>query len=176
MLKMIRGVRKEDWGNALQWLGYTVGPGALPFWGLYFLLLLWAQQISTSQFVGHGELAVYSAGLVATAIPQLIKAFRGSSFGPPKTLFFLALLHLLVSGVLFAGVTLATTLSQSVVTIDQSVLAKASVILLILGVVIGFLAALLDSFMAGPGILAMQQEDEDTLRAQFKRKLGGNNG
>ncbi len=173
MRKMLQGMRKEDWTNALQWLGYTVGPGALPFWGLYVLLLLWARQITLIQFLGHGELAVYSAGLVATAIPQLIKAFRGSPFGPPMALFYFAVAHLLLSAVLFAGVTLTALPGLPVLDLDQAVLIKLSLVLLGLGLVIGFLAALLDSYMAGPGILAMQHAGEDALRAQFKKKLGG---
>lgn len=170
---MFKDMRRDDWGNAFHWLGYTLVPGALPFWGLYFLLLLWAQQIDLMQFIGHGQLAVYSAGLVAAAIPQLIKALRDSPLGPPRSLLFTALGHLLVSAILFAGVTLATSLPDATLGLNTKFLAFASFVLLAIGIAIGFVAALLDSFMSGPGILRIQPATEDALRAQFKRKLGG---
>lgn len=78
ILAAMRRCGKDGWTHALSYASWT-GVGTLPLWGLAFILVLSSRPITLEAIAGKGELALYSAAIVAGALHIVNKGVKLSS-------------------------------------------------------------------------------------------------
>jgi len=78
ILAAMRRCGRDGWTHGLFYAGWTA-LGTLPLWGLLFILVLLSRPLSLEAVAGKGELALYSAAIVAGALRVVNKEVKLSS-------------------------------------------------------------------------------------------------
>jgi hypothetical protein len=170
--EIVRLARPHHWAEARQWLVYMLVGGCLPFWGTSFLLLVFAVRPSASELLGRGELAVFSAGLLASAIPILRKKVKRSPVEQPEGLLTTCIVLLLPAALTFAAVTLADNF-KSLPTPHPVAILVVSVLLFLTSLVIGFFTELINNVRHDPDIVVLDAGEQEKLRSRFVSALEG---
>jgi hypothetical protein len=158
---------KEHWLQARHWLYYTVGVGCIPFWGIVWLYWLIAKQLQLSMFVGEAQLAVYAAGLLAPAMPVIIRDIKDSPFKQPA--WFLVVAVVSVAAIAF---TFAAAVTNEDVSVTR--LAIASFLFFFLSIVMGFFVELINNVRSDPDVIAVQRKQLEKLSGQVRKSLEDN--
>ena len=157
----IMATESEDWQDGIMWLVYTLLGGLFPFWGSAILLLLFNKWQGINPFVDHGEFAIYSAPLLAIA---LFVANRKSSGFQSRGLFsIIAVICLLFSSFLFAGVSSIDFFAPIKISLNLGFLRKASLYLFFISVLEAFVAYVFDLSRPVPNLEGLKQHNLNEL-------------
>lgn len=80
LISAIRATNRQHWFDSGKWLGWAVLGGLLPLWGGWFLLMLFKHRERWPELISHGELAIYSAAFLASAIYVIQRDVGNISF------------------------------------------------------------------------------------------------
>jgi len=140
LINALKTSSKETWIETFLWMGYTLGVSLVPVWGGFVLLNLWGKWQDLFTFFIHGELALYSASLLASAFYTLDKIKK-------RGLLFFAWVLLFISLILFTGVTASSIQIQPniFIPINRNFLIKISIPTYILSIFITFIAVFLEN-------------------------------
>jgi hypothetical protein len=180
LIDLLKNSRKQHWMKALQWLYYTGVFGALPFWGVALLLWFFSQRVGADLLTRDAELAVYSAGLLASAIPIMKKETQGLSFRRPGWFLDLAMLLVVICALVFAAVTLvdrttpaaAGTLNKWF--INDARILLISVVLAGVSLALCFLTELTEAIVSDTDLRQIHAQEIDTLGDRLREKRGTN--
>lgn len=170
----VRVARPHHWADAGEWLMFVFIGGCLPFWGVAFLFLLFSQHYSVDQLVGRGELAVFSAGILSSAIPIVTRRVKQPTLDHPRWSIAACMALLLLCALTLSAVTLTERFAPTLKP-DPSILAIVSLLLLACSLTIGFFAELISSIRSDPNYQVIGSEREQDLRERFARALEGRN-
>jgi hypothetical protein len=164
----IKASTKQHWWDTILWFLFTVLVSLLPVWGSCIIFGLFSLPIKFETFISGGEFAIYSAALLAPVLYTILKEL-GAPFRPRTIVGLLAIVFLMVSAILFAGVTAGTRTSEgsSPIKINIAFLATVSVILFILSAILTFFVKLIDTIAAAPDIYDMRTKETETLSKRF---------
>ncbi len=98
---------KEKWPAGVGWLGYNL-LGMIPLWGFALIMLFFQRNPSWFEPFDHGQLFLYSTGFLAPSLYVLLKERKITQFPYRGQFTFVLIAALLVSGLLFTGITLAS--------------------------------------------------------------------
>lgn len=174
LLEVYRLARPHHWKSARQWLLYLVAGGCLPFWGPPVVLGLFEKVMPWDQVTGRGELALFGAGVIASAIPLMRRRVDGARVEYPEYMFFGSIVLLMVSGLLLATVTISETFPG--LDLSKRMLVAVSVFMFLSSVLIGFAAEIVNSVRTDPDIMNLVSDQEEALRKRFLRDMEGANG
>ena len=164
----------EDWNSAGVWLAFTVGGGFLPFWiGLLAVWALSRQPVDWANFLVHGELAIYSASLIAATTRLIAKDVAAGPFVHRQLFTLVALIAMISAVVLYALIKAALFLHLQN-TVNESFILRFSIPLIIVSLVFSFLVYILDH-QRGINFRELAREEEEELGREFD-KLGGEDG
>jgi hypothetical protein len=172
----LTGATPEHWNDSVKWFVYTLVGSLLPIWGSWLLLPVLSQSVNWSDFVRHGEFALYSAAFLS---PALYLITRDVALAPfvHRQLFALSTIVLIVcSALLFAGVTAATKGSIHGIVLDENVLIKVSIPLLLLSSLVAFVVTVLDNARLRPDVRRLAAASEQQLEKDFDKTEGANGG
>lgn len=169
MFRLFRDARNVDWQHAWGWAGYTLLGGCLGFWGVaYVLFVLFAEHITWTPFVGHAELALFSAGILAPTLPIITRDLRGAKYAHPKWMLLWVVFLLLLGAITFVSVTLAEEFHHP---LHNEALISASLALSAFGFVTAFFVELGQSLSSAPNVPAEIDEQIRTLSESVSRAL-----
>jgi hypothetical protein len=162
--------------EAFSWLLYNVAGATLPIWlGGYILLPVLGKHFSWIEYSQHGELALYSAALLAPTIRVIARDVGESEFVRRQTFLFLGLILItgsvaLYSGILAVAGVLPTGAATVGTTINSLLLFRFSFSLLVMTVMISFVVRLIDyQRIEGREILDLQDANEKRLESDFDK-------
>ena len=72
----LSSARAEHVREGHYWLGFTLFGGLLPVYGGALFLWIFSSDWTPTQFVDHGEFAIYSAGLLAYALFIVVREYQ----------------------------------------------------------------------------------------------------
>ena len=162
--------------ESASWLSYTLFGGLLPFWGTALILLFVNREQPFNAYFANGELAVFCAGLIASAIPVMRRHVKDARLEHPGWFHFVSLLSLAVILILFASVTLTRQLDPITPTgssnqprLNDGVIIVASFILFFVSVTIGFFVELINNVrITATDVQEFEERREETLDAAFE--------
>lgn len=162
--------------EAFSWLLYNVAGATLPIWlGGYILLPVFGKHFSWLEYSQHGELALYSAALLAPTVRVIARDVGESEFVRRQTFLFFGLILITASVALYSGIiavagVLPAGMAMVESTINSLLLFRFSLTLLIMTVIISFVVRLIDyQRIEGREILDLQDESEKRLESDFDK-------
>src|SRR2546427_10690573 len=108
MSRIIHALQKH-WKETTNWLAFTLVGGLIPVWGGMVLFLLLSKPVFFSTFSSNGEFAIYSAAILAPSLYLIAKDRTTSNFLFRPFFSLICVVGLLLSAMLFAGVTAVHT-------------------------------------------------------------------
>jgi hypothetical protein len=94
----------------------------MPIWATLILLKLHHQPFHFNDFVRHGEFALYTATFFAPALQVVVRNIRNSKYALGTGAVLFAVVGLVFSGIIYAGVAGAAMPQQLVVPISQNLI------------------------------------------------------
>jgi hypothetical protein len=178
LIDLLKNSRQRHWMKALLWLYYTGVFGALPFWGVALILWFFSQRVGADLLTRDAELAVYSAGLLASAIPIMKKESPGVGFRRPAWFLDLAMLLVVICALVFAAVTLvdrtapvtAGTLNKWLINDDRILF--ISIVLATVSLVLCFLTELTEAIVSDTDVREIHAKEIDSLGDRLREKRG----
>lgn len=168
----VRSCGIDHWRNTGKWFAYTVGCGFLPIIiGLILVGGISTKPLNWHDFVIHGELAIYSASLIAASTRLISKDTETFPFVHREMFTLAAFLFLVLCVALYSAIKTVTLLSLSNIIRDPFIVGF-SLVLLVFSLLFSSLVFLLDQQRISPNvreIIGLQQND---LGAAFDQ-LGG---
>jgi len=162
--------------EAFSWLLYNVAGATLPIWlGGYLLLPVFGKSFSWFDYSQHGELALYSAALLAPTLRVIAKDVGESEFVLRQYFLFFSWICLTVSVALYSGVItvfglLPAGTSPTEVSLNKILLFRFSLGLFILAVAVSVLVRLIDFQRIEPKeIIDLQDASEKRLENEFDK-------
>lgn len=192
LLQALKRAKWEAWCDAGYWFFWTAF-SMMPIWLLLLLLRLFSQPISLSVFTGQGEFALYSAGILSSAIYVVTKELSlgailsslhkdhpnrtvsrvGVSFPSQRPLVAFFMVLTVVSAAIYIVSTTTSFVGQHGVQLDQSFLDWLSIAVFGVSVVLCFAVTVADnSSMDRAEILAEMRNDSKAFAEEFDA-LGG---
>ncbi|MDP2278702.1 MAG: hypothetical protein Q8K51_10810, partial [Nitrospirota bacterium] len=167
MFEPFRIATKEHWWDAIISMLFTLFGSLLPLWASYILLKVLASKFSFTDFIDHGEFALYSAALLSPALYIIGKDRTPAGF--PYRIFFILILPmgLLFATLVFSGVVFATVTQNQPLNLNKEFLRNSTVILLILSVLFPFLINVLDNIRREPDMRTIKAHEMKKLEDQF---------
>lgn len=168
--------RREHWAEAGSWLFFTLTLGALPFWGTALIYWLFSQELGYGLFDG-AELAIYSAGLLASAIPIMQRETKDSPFKHPRWFLAIALFVLVIAALVFASVTIADQAAAvhyqrpAVVTPQWNRLFGVSVVLVLSSLTLAFFTELINNIRQDVNYRRIREAEVNVLDEKVRQKL-----
>jgi len=173
--ELLAASRPQHWADARQWLFFTLAIGCLPFWGVALILWLFSQSVDPRIFVQHAELVVYSAGLLAPAIPLIQREIKDSPHKHPRWFLGVAVFMLAAAAVVLASVSLADKFKFSL-PVNADRLLWLSAVIFVASLTMGFLVEVIHNIRLDPDVRAMKDKQLDDLSAKVGKKLGEQRG
>jgi len=169
LVSVFRGFRigntvAEHWRESSKWLMYTLVGGLVPVWGGMFLFKLFSRPVSFSDFSSNGEFALYSATMLAPSLYLILKDYNSSNFLYRHTFALASVLGLLVSMILFAGVTAVHAGGMGSVNLDQRFLRWVTMLLFLVAVGVSFLVTALDNERIGIDVSKVREERANQVK------------
>lgn len=134
------------------------------------MLLLFAQSQSWIQLTGRGELALFSAGIFASAIPLMRKKVRRAAVEHAEGLFTVCITLLLAAALILSAVTLSERF-PAMPRPDGLTMVVASVSLFVVSIAIGFFVELTNNVRNDPDLVEFSRKDQEVLRVRFTEKV-----
>jgi hypothetical protein len=161
----------EQRSEAFSWLLFNVAGATLPIWlGGYLLLPVFGKHFSWLEYSQHGELALYSAALLAPTLRVIAKDVGESEFVRRQYFLFLGWICFTGSVALYSGVIAVAGMPPAQATLNGVLLFKFSLSLLILTVLISFVVRLVDFQRIQPKeILDLQEASKERLESDFDK-------
>lgn len=178
--------RGREWRDTFLWLFYTIFGGFLPIWGGWIGLRVYSQQVTPETFTKNGELAIYSASMLAASLYLIT---RKSTTGLIKDLYYLifrgkgaksflfpgqSCLSLIIYGLsglaslLFAfNLTRYIPNSLSSQVFDTSFLLNASIVIFVISFLLSLLVVLIDNFWSPRGHETQYQDEYKEIDEDF---------
>jgi hypothetical protein len=163
-------------GEAFSWLLYNVAGATLPIWlGGYVLLPVFGKHFSWTDYSKHGELALYSAALLAPTLRVIARDVGESEFVRRQSFLFFCWIFLTGSVALYSGViavygVVPGGMPPAEVSLNTVLLFRFSVSLFVLTILISFLVRLIDFQRIEPKeILEIQGASEQRLENEFEQ-------
>lgn len=167
---------KSQRSEAFSWLLYNVAGATLPIWlGGYLLLPIFGKHFSWLDYSQHGELALYSAALLAPTLRVIARDVGESEFVLRQYFLFFSWIFLTASVALYSGVITAFGLLPagtlpSDASLNKILLFRFSWVLFILAVGTSVLVRLIDFQRIEPKeILEIQSDSEKRLENAFEK-------
>ena len=166
---------RTHWRDAWSWLGYTLLGGLLPFWGTALVLLLIRRGQSFGTYFQNGELAVFCAGVLASAIPVMWRRVKDAPVEHPGSLNFLAVIGLAVALLLFASVTITRQVNLGspatpFLVLNGPAVLYVSLLLFAASICLGFLVELTNNVrLTTEDLQAFETQRETTLAQEFAK-------
>ena len=169
---LLSNTQKEDWGSGSAWVSITLFFGLLPLWGGALIFFLFSSDVSWAGMVDHGEFAIYSATLLATA---LLVVFREYKVHFTERLFWgtIAVVLLVLTLLLFSAASAADTAPDLAEQVNRSALRLLSLSVYIATVGVVFLLTVLNTALDRQDPQAAQAERMSDLAARVKELGGG---
>ena len=164
----IGSASRQHWWDTIVWFLFTVLVSLLPVWGSCIIFGLFSLPIEFQAFIKGGEFAIYSAALLAPVLYTIMREL-GAPFRPRTIVGLFAIIFLMISVILFAGVTSTARTSEgpSSIRINILFLSRVSIILFILSAILTFLVKLIDTITAAPDLYGIQAEETEMLSKKF---------
>jgi len=163
---------RDQKGNGLIWLAYTLIGGLFPLYAGIFVLLLFSS-VQLSSFVDHGEFAVYSTGLLSAALLIVLTDYGQQPF-PDKRLWAMTILGFIIIATLIFSVVATSGLDGELQEqVNLGLIRILSVGLYVLTVVLMFFVVVLDKVMPDIDKLNNLRSEGQNDLAEQVRKLGG---
>ena len=173
VLAAFRASNRGHWIDSGVWLGFTLVGGLLPLWGGSLLLAIVSRGDRWLDLISNGELALYSAAFIASAV-HLIAKEGDEPFVQRPFFLLLAVCGLLFAGIVFAGMA-TIRYAFPTLSLDRSVILWLSVPLFGASVVYAFVMNLLDNVRMSPDVQSAVAAEGKRLEEGFDR-LGEHNG
>jgi hypothetical protein len=173
LVSVLRTSERQDWWESLSWLAYSLIGGLLPLWGGLLLLYLFGHHDRWPQLISHGEFAIYSAALLAPAVYVILKQIPASGFVHQQAFVLLAFVGLLVSAILFTGVTILAESDSTFLRLNQDALFRISVPLFVVSLAFAFVVTLLDNARLNPDVRRLAEDARRRLEEQFAKTEDG---
>jgi len=163
----LAGVKSEHVLEGRYWLSYTQFGGLLPLYAGAALLWMFGSALSFGRFVDHGEFAIYSAGLLASALFVVGHEYR-TPF-PQRTFWQLVTAILLVFSVIVFAVASSADASSSdkADSFNHVALRVVSLILYAFSVATAFVLTVFKESMTVPDIEAIRGDRMAILEGKF---------
>ncbi len=182
MSGLFAAAKKEHWTTAGNWLFYAIALGALPFWGVVFIWWLFAASVPVGLFTDNAQLAVYSAGLLASAIPMMQREVKDSPFKHPRWFLGLSILVLVIGALVFTAVTLtahANNLAHGhapMFAMAGDRLLFVSIVLTAASLTLCFFTELIENIRQDINYGGVRASQVNALGAKVKKLMEGENG
>lgn len=173
---------KAHWKDARTWLYYTLFGGLLPFWGTGLILYFINRSQPLAAYLSNGELAVFCAGLLTSALPTMRRRIKDASIDHPEWLHLTSLVGIAIVLVLFASVTIARQVSAGNVTpraieLDNHAILVTSLGVFVVSVAVCFMVEVIHNVRLSPAdVKAIAERREDELTLNFHRMRETTNG
>ena len=145
---------------------YTLIGSLLPLWGGAILIRGLGQWQGWSFFWQHGELAIYSATLLAPTVYLITRDYKMIG---KRILLLITVVFLITATLLFAGVKSCELYER---TVDLRFLTHATIYVFLISIVISYLANVFEYARLDADIQKARREDLNTLEEDFNRLRG----
>ena len=132
--------RSENWSDGGNWLLFTLIGGLLPVWGGAIILVLFGNEVSFASFTDHGEFAIYSAGLLASALLVVMREYR-ARFRERAILGLLSLVLIIIATLIFTAASAGE--NETTLNVNRTIMRNASVTLYCITVILTFFLTVL---------------------------------
>ncbi len=169
----IKSSERRHWGDTGLWVVFTVVGGLIPLWATYVLLRLFSVRVDWFEFSRHGQFAIYSASLITAAV-FLVERELWQTFPRRRCFVLFLIVGLIVSALLFAGVTAAKTppADKRTIILDEVFLANTSIGLYIVSLALGTWAVFVNNVRTQLDLKATEERKISQLGKDFDA-LGG---
>lgn len=170
--QILSSAHESSWGSGGRWFFVTAILSLLPVWGGLCFFALFGQ-VELKGFVDHGEFAIYSAGLLTSALLVIFSDYTEPF--PNRTFWGLITFVLLILATLVFGAVAATQQFPALGDeLDLRLVRILSLMLYILTFLVTLLLTVLDKSMPGlEPIETRRAGDLGELEAKFKALGGG---
>jgi hypothetical protein len=174
-MKVLWSAIRRHYKETSKWLAFTLLGGLIPVWGGMLLFRLFSIKFGFATFSSNGEFALYSAAMIAPACYLIVKDYKDSIFIYRSIFTLISLGCLLVSTILFAGVTAANSMGKDQVPIrlDSNFLRLSTLLLFAVSVIISFIAMAVDTYRILPEDIRDERKEELEKLEDAFNKLGG---
>ena len=165
---VLRHSAKEDWGEAVYCLLYTILGGFMPIYLTWLFFVSLRQPISLSLFSDHGEFALYSAAFLSGSLYVVLRDFKSRIF-PSRSFFVLLFVLGIVIGVsVYMGFSYAKCF-PSVIDFNNAFLRHVSVWLLCLSCFFSFIIVVIDNTRLNADVQSLAGKAFDKLDQDFQK-------
>lgn len=172
LVSALRSTTREHWSDSGYWLLYAAVGSLFPILVGVLLQRFIVRHIEWNDFTRHGEFALYSAGLLASAFRLVLRDPGEAPFVHRQLFGLMATAGLFIAAVLYSGVTAVIDLSKTPILPDMEFLRDTTLVLFGLSVTFAFLVTLLDNQRLQPPVEALAMQKQKELEKQFDQ-LGG---
>jgi len=159
-------VKRDHLRDSGEWFLYTIVGSLVPVWGGVLLYSIALGGVPWMRLASHGEFALYSAALLAPAIYVTVTEQEDVSF-PRRGLFvFVAVLFLLVSVLIFAGITVLQHV-KLIGPVEEKSVALWSLFLFTVSAGLAFVVNLFDNLRRAPDIRGIIAQRQKTFERKF---------
>ncbi len=155
--------------EATRWLFWSAIVAPIPVWVLLFLLLVFSQVLTLSQFADQGEFAIYSGSIFASGLYLLARDEKTSVIRGRSILRTFCIFGLLAA-VLFYAVIAASTLWK--ITTNLAFIRGFTLVLFGVAIFIGFLITYFDVVRSYYDPMAPLKDNRKKLEDDFKNSGG----
>ncbi len=159
-------IKLQHLKDSTEWFLYTIVGSLVPVWAGAVLYWIAPGGVSWLDFASHGEFALYSAALLAPAIYITVTEREDLPF-PSRTLFvFVAFILLLVSLLIFAGITVLQRFNLVGHIKGESVVLW-SLGLYVTSAIVAFVVDLFDNLRRAPDVRKLAADRQKALEQRF---------
>jgi hypothetical protein len=174
---------RKHWADGFRWFSWNVMGGFLPLWATLIGLRLTKQPMTLGSVASKGELAIYSAALLAGALYLVVRDFRFKDiksfreirkglFPSMGTVVLLLVALLLLSAVTFAFVCLFDVLGtgkpEILAIFDRDFLGRSTEIILLVTIPLALLIVVADNARGEFDPQAMSGREMADLKKKFE--------
>jgi hypothetical protein len=167
VVRVVRKPTSRHWYESLGWIFATVLGGLMPLWGSYLLFLIKGKTPQLTEFIIHGEFALYSAAMLSAACFLIMREWPTGYF-PMRIIFGMtAVAGVVVSALVFAGAFEASLTPTTPPTLDVEFLKSFSLYFFSLAFVLSYVVTLIDLVGVSIDPQELQAEEDAELANQF---------
>jgi hypothetical protein len=160
------------WTEAANWQFWNVIWGLSPLWMGFIIFLLCKKKPMLIDFSDKGEFLIYSAAMLASALYIVLKDYKTSKFPYRRVLGMISIITMLVTVILFTGITAATTSRLSFFDISREFVRSTSYMTYMMSIILAFILTALDNRRTRIDIIEERGSQLKALEHDFD-KVGG---
>lgn len=172
---IFKGIKKSDWIEAADWLGWNSIGGLFPVLGGFLLFLIFKKTPTISDFSNNGQFAIYSATMFASAFYIVFKEYKSSIFSGRKLFGAICLLGQICAVLLFSSVT-AANLGQLGVEVNRGLVRNLSFLIYFISLIMTFLLSALDKSRTYSDLQKERTKGVEKLDAEYEKLEKKNEG